>query len=39
MDCDMYQQIKNYLQQPFGPFMPNKVYNRPWEIILTDLML
>jgi len=23
----------------FGPLMPNKVPNRPWEIILTDLIM
>ena len=37
-DCEMYQQIKNCPQQPFGPLMPNKVPNRPWEIISIDLI-
>ena len=36
--CDMYQQMKNHQQQPFGPLMPNKVTNRPWEIISMDLI-
>jgi len=35
---DMCQQMKNHLQQPFGPLVPNKVPNRPWEIISTDLI-
>jgi len=30
--------MKNCPQQPFGPLMPNKVSNRPWEIILMDLI-
>jgi len=38
MDYDMCQQIKNRPQQPFGPLVPNKVPNRPWEIISTDLI-
>jgi len=38
MDYDMCQRIKNCLQQPFGPLVPNKVPNRPWEIISTDLI-
>jgi len=37
-DCDMYQQMKNCPQQPFGPLMPNKVPNGPWEIISMDLI-
>jgi len=37
-DCDMCQQMKNHPQQPFGPLVPNKVPNRPWEIISTDLI-
>jgi len=36
--CDMCQQMKNRPQQPFGPLVPNKVPNRPWEIIFTDLI-
>ena len=36
--CDMCQQIKNCPQQPFGPLVPNKVPNRPWEIISTNLI-
>jgi len=36
--CDMCQQMKNHIQQPFGPLMPNKMPNGPWEIILTDLI-
>jgi len=38
MGCDMCQRIKNCPQQPFGPLVPNKVPNRPWEIISTDLI-
>jgi len=38
MDYDMCQRIKNRPQQPFGPLVPNKVPNRPWEIISTDLI-
>jgi len=38
MGCDMYQRMKNHPQQPFGPLMPNKVPNRPWEIISMDLI-
>ena len=38
MGCDMYQQMKNCPQQPFGPLVPNKVPNRPWKIISTDLI-
>jgi len=34
----MCQWMKNHPQQPFGPLMPNKVPNRPWEIISTDLI-
>ena len=34
----MYQQMKNCPQQPFGPLVPNKVPNRPWKIISTDLI-
>ena len=30
--------MKNHPQQPFGPLVPNKVPNRPWEIISTDLI-
>jgi len=30
--------MKNHLQQPFGPLVPNKVPNRPWEIISIDLI-
>jgi len=36
--CDLCQQMKNCLQQPFGPLMSNKVPNGPWEIISTDLI-
>ena len=38
MGCDMCQWIKNHAQQPFGPLMPNKMPNRPWEIISMDLI-
>jgi len=38
IDCDMCQQMKNCPQQPFGLLVPNKVPNRPWEIISTDLI-
>ena len=34
----MCQQMKNHPQQPFGPLVPNKVPNRPWEIISMDLI-
>jgi len=30
--------MKNHPQQPFGPLVSNKVPNRPWEIISTDLI-
>jgi len=30
--------MKNHPQQPFGPLVPNKVPNRSWEIISTDLI-
>jgi len=30
--------MKNCPQQPFGPLVPNKVPNRPWEIISMDLI-
>jgi len=33
------QQMKNHAQQPFGPLIPNKVSNRPWEIISIDLIM
>jgi len=36
--CDVCQRMKNHLQQPFGPLMPNKVPNGPWEIISMDLI-
>jgi len=36
--CDMCQWMKNCPQQPFGPLVPNKVPNGPWEIISTDLI-
>jgi ''chromo'' (CHRromatin Organisation MOdifier) domain./Integrase core domain. len=36
--CDMCQRMKNRPQQPFGPLLPNKVPNGPWEIISTDLI-
>jgi len=38
MDCDMCQWMKNHPQQPFGPLIPNKVPNGPWEIISMDLI-
>ena len=37
--CDMCQQMKNCTQQPFGPLVPNKVSNGPWETISTDLIM
>ena len=37
-DCDMCQRMKNRPQQPFGPLMPNKVPNGPWEIISMNLI-
>ena len=36
--CDICQRMKNKPQQPFGPLMPNKVPNEPWEVITTDLI-
>jgi len=30
--------MKNHPQQPFGLLVPNKVPNRPWEIISMDLI-
>jgi len=39
MGYDMCQQMKNCLQQPFGPLVPNKVPNRPWKIISMDLII
>ena len=39
MGCNMYQQIKNCTQQPFGPFVPNKMPNGPWEIISMDSIM
>jgi len=36
--CDVCQWMKNRPQQPFGPLVPNKVPNRPWEIISMDLI-
>jgi len=35
----MCQQMKNHTQQPFGPLVPNKIPNKPWEIISTDLII
>jgi len=37
--CNICQWMKNCTQQPFGPLMPNKVPNRPWKIISTDLIM
>ena len=37
--CDMCQRMKNCPQQPFGPLVPNKVPNRSWKIISTDLII
>jgi hypothetical protein len=30
--------MKNSTQQPYGPLMPNKVPNGPWEVISLDLI-
>ena len=30
--------MKNHPQQHFGPLIPNKMPNEPWEIISTDLI-
>jgi len=38
MGCDVCQQMKNHPQQSFGPLVPNKVPNGPWEIISMDLI-
>ena len=37
--CNMCQQMRNCTQQPFGPLIPNKMPNRPWEIISIDLIM
>jgi len=39
MDYDICQQMKNHIQQPFGPLVPNKMPNEPWEIISIDLIM
>jgi len=39
MGCDIYQQMKNCPQQPFGPLVFNKMPNGPWEIISMDLIM
>ena len=39
MGCNIYQQMKNHTQQPFGPLVPNKVPNRPQKIISMDLII
>ena len=39
MGCDMCQRMKNHPQQPFGPLVPNKMPNEPWEIISIDLIM
>ena len=39
MGCDMCQQIKNHIQQPFEPLISNKVPNGPQEIISMDLII
>lgn len=36
--CDICQRMKNRPQQPFGPLMPNKVPEGPWEIMTIDLI-
>ena len=36
--CDMCQRMKNRPQQPFGPLLPNKVPEGPWEVITIDLI-
>lgn len=36
--CDVCQRMKNRPQQSYGPLMPNKVPNAPWEIITVDLI-
>ena len=36
--CDTCQRMKNRPQQPYGPLLPNKVPEGPWEIITIDLI-
>ena len=36
--CDIYQQMKNHPQKPFGPLQPNKVPSGSWEIVSIDLI-
>ena len=36
--CHVCQTMKNRPQQPYGPLIPNKVLNGPWEIISIDLI-
>lgn len=36
--CDICQRMKNRTHQPYGPLMPNKVPEGPWEIITVDLI-
>jgi hypothetical protein len=37
--CDTCQRMKNSTQLPYGPLMPNKVPNGPWEVISVDLIM
>ena len=36
--CDICQRMKNKPQQPYGPLLPNKVPEGPWEIITINLI-
>jgi hypothetical protein len=36
--CDTCQRMKNRTHKPYGPLMPNKVPNGPWEVITVDLI-
>ena len=36
--CDICQRMNNKPQQPYGPLLPNKVPEGPWEVITIDLI-
>ena len=36
--CDICQRMKNKPQQPYGPLLPNKVPEGPWEVITIYLI-
>ena len=37
--CNTCQRMKNCLQQPYGPLLPNSVPGSPWKIITVDLII